>query len=156
MYLVAPITLHALESWPAIRRLSSIIGLIVAVTALVASSFAKKVWQLILTQGVLYAIGGSMLYSPTMFYLDEWFVKRKGLAFGIMWAGVGTVRFSSLLRLRRVSNSNITKVRSYLSLPPQLSPHNPRTRHHPPHLVRNPTRSLHAPDLLRQSSSTTK
>jgi hypothetical protein len=26
-----------------------------------------------------------------MFYLDEWFVKRKGLAFGIMWAGVGAV-----------------------------------------------------------------
>ncbi|CZR52230.1 related to monocarboxylate transporter 2 [Phialocephala subalpina] len=90
MYLFAPVTLYALESFPSIRRLSSIIGLAIAVMALIASSFATKVWLLILTQGVLYAIGGSLLYSPTMFYLDEWFVRKKGLAFGIMWAGVGT------------------------------------------------------------------
>lgn len=95
MYLFAPVTLYALESYPSIRRLSSIIGLAIAVTALIASSFATRVWQLILTQGVLYAIGGSLLYSPTMFYLDEWFVRKKGLAFGIMWAGVGTVRLPS-------------------------------------------------------------
>jgi dipeptide/tripeptide permease len=30
-----------------------------------------------------------MLYSPTIFYLDEWFIKRKDLAFSIMWAGTG-------------------------------------------------------------------
>jgi hypothetical protein len=29
------------------------------------------------------------LYSPTIFCLDKWFIKRKGLAFGIMWAGTG-------------------------------------------------------------------
>jgi hypothetical protein len=37
------------------------------------------------TQGVLYAIGGSIAYAPCVIYMDEWFVKRKGLAFGIMW-----------------------------------------------------------------------
>ncbi|ESZ90147.1 putative MFS monocarboxylate transporter [Sclerotinia borealis F-4128] len=57
---------------------------------LIAASFATQVWHLIVTQGVLYAIGGSLLYSPTMFYLDQWFVKRKGLALGVMWSGVGT------------------------------------------------------------------
>jgi hypothetical protein len=91
MYLIAPITLYVLEAWPSIRRLSSISGLAVVVTALVASSFSTRVWHLVLTQGCLYAIGGSFLYAPTMFYLDEWFILRKGLAFGIMWAGVGTV-----------------------------------------------------------------
>lgn len=95
MYLIAPISLYILDAWPSVRRLSSIFGLILVTTALVASSFATEVWQLILTQGILYATGGSFLYAPTMFYLDEWFVKKKGLAFGIMWAGVGTV---SLLR----------------------------------------------------------
>lgn len=91
MYLFAPISLYVLEAWPCIRRLSSVVGLIVATSALIASSFSTKVWHLILTQGVMYAIGGSLLYSPTMFYLDEWFVKKKGLAFGVMWAGVGAV-----------------------------------------------------------------
>lgn len=93
MYLFAPISLYVLEAWPCIRRLSSVLGLMVATSALIASSFSTKVWHLILTQGVLYAIGGSLLYSPTMFYLDEWFVKKKGLAFGVMWAGVGAVCF---------------------------------------------------------------
>jgi MFS family permease len=91
MYLWAPVTIYILESRPSIRRLSSIFGLVIVVSAMIASSFSTQVWHLILTQGVLYAIGGSFLYSPTMFYLDEWFVKKKGLAFGIMWAGVGTV-----------------------------------------------------------------
>jgi MFS family permease len=90
MYFFAPISLYALEAWPSIRRLSSILGLMITVSALLASSFATRVWHLILTQGMLYGIGGSLLYSPTMFYLDEWFIQRKGLAFGIMWAGTGT------------------------------------------------------------------
>lgn len=89
MYLFAPISLYILEAFPSIRRFSSIVGLVIATGALVASSFSTEVWHLIATQGVLYAIGGSLLYSPTMFYLDEWFVDKKGLAFGVMWAGVG-------------------------------------------------------------------
>ena len=91
MYLFAPISLYILEAFPPIRRFSSMVGLVIATGALVASSFSTQVWHLIATQGVLYAIGGSLLYSPTMFYLDEWFVDKKGLAFGVMWAGVGAV-----------------------------------------------------------------
>jgi hypothetical protein len=94
MDLIAPLTLYILEAWPSIRQLSSISGLVVVLIALVTSSFSTQVWHLILTQGCLYAIGGSFLYAPAMFYLDEWFILRKGLAFGIMWAGVGTVRLT--------------------------------------------------------------
>ncbi|TGO36680.1 hypothetical protein BHYA_0117g00030 [Botrytis hyacinthi] len=90
MYLFAPISLYVLEKFPPIRRLSSIVGLVIVLIALVAASFATEVWHLIATQGFLYAIGGSLLYSPTMFYLDQWFIKRKGLALGVMWSGVGT------------------------------------------------------------------
>ena len=53
--------------------------------ALVASSFSSHVAHLIITQGVLYAVGGTLLYCPTILYLDEWFIRRKGLAFGVMW-----------------------------------------------------------------------
>ena len=55
--------------------------------ALVISSFASRVWHLIATQGVLYAIGGTLLYTPTILFLDEWFIQKKGLAFGVMWVG---------------------------------------------------------------------
>ncbi|KAF7890736.1 uncharacterized protein EAF01_010545 [Botrytis porri] len=90
MYLFAPISLYVLETFPPIRRLSSVAGLVIVLIALVAASFATEVWHLIATQGFLYAVGGSLLYSPTMFYLDQWFVERKGLALGVMWSGVGT------------------------------------------------------------------
>ncbi|APA08673.1 hypothetical protein sscle_04g034430 [Sclerotinia sclerotiorum 1980 UF-70] len=90
MYLFAPISLYVLETFPPIRRPSSVVGLVIILIALVAASFATQIWHLIITQGVLYAIGGSLSYSPTMFYLDQWFVRRKGLALGVMWSGVGT------------------------------------------------------------------
>lgn len=53
------------------------------------SSICNTVLQLIVTQGVLYGVGGALAYSPVVTFVDEWFVKKKGLAFGIMWAGTG-------------------------------------------------------------------
>ncbi|KAF2098624.1 MFS general substrate transporter [Rhizodiscina lignyota] len=66
------------------------IGLATIILALVTSSFANQVWQLILTQGALYGIGGALHYFPAIIYVDEWFIQRKALAFGIMWAGTGS------------------------------------------------------------------
>lgn len=60
-------------------------GLIIMCLALGLSSLSKTVGQLIVTQGVFYAIGGALCYSPAITFMDEWFVKRKGVAFGIMW-----------------------------------------------------------------------
>lgn len=89
MYLGAPFSFALLQRFPLHRRHCAVVGLVIMIIALVASSFATRVSHLILTQGVLYAIGGSMLYTPTIIFLDEWFIARKGLAFGVMWAGTG-------------------------------------------------------------------
>ena len=89
MYLGAPFTFALLRRFPHHRRRFSVAGLVITSAALVSSSFATRVWHLILTQGVLYATGGSTLYFPTIVFLDEWFIRRKGLAYGIMWAGTG-------------------------------------------------------------------
>ena len=59
------------------------------IVALVAASFATQVVHLISTQGLLYGLGASLVYSPFTFYIDQWFVKRKGLAYGVFWAGTG-------------------------------------------------------------------
>jgi MFS family permease len=37
----------------------------------------------------MYAVGGLVAYFPAMSLITEWFVQRRGLAFGIMWAGTG-------------------------------------------------------------------
>ena len=58
MYLSAPFISSLLAAFPFYTRYFSYFGLGIIVVALVASSFATRVWHLILTQGVMYAIGG--------------------------------------------------------------------------------------------------
>jgi MFS family permease len=62
--------------------------------ALALSSFSQNTTHLILTQGILYAIGGSISYCPCLLYLDQWFARRKGLAYGVMWSGTGLAGFA--------------------------------------------------------------
>ena len=85
MYLGLPFVFLALQRWPKYRLYYAPSGLAITALALIISSFSTRVWQLILTQGVLYALGGMLLYAPTITFLDEWFVRRKGFAYGIMW-----------------------------------------------------------------------
>ncbi|KAJ4295312.1 hypothetical protein N0V90_007323 [Kalmusia sp. IMI 367209] len=84
---MSPFSFAILTRWPRLRRWCGPIGLVLAAVGFLSSSFAKTVWQLVVTQGVISALGCGLLFTPTTLYLDEWFVKRKGLAYGIMWAG---------------------------------------------------------------------
>ncbi|TVY35591.1 Leporins efflux protein, partial [Lachnellula occidentalis] len=90
MYLMMPLTFTLLTRYPHLRPYCGPAGLLITVASLVLSSYAKEVWQLIASQGVLCAIGSGLLFSPTTLYLDEWFISRKGMAYGCMWAGKAT------------------------------------------------------------------
>ena len=57
--------------------------------SLAMASFASNLTHLILSQGVGFGIGGCIAYSPSILFMSEWFDKRRGLAFGIVWAGSG-------------------------------------------------------------------
>lgn len=89
MYFMAPFISIAVQRWPRHRRHASCCGLVVTVLGLIAGSFCNSVNGLIGTQGVMYALGGLAVYFPAMALISEWFVQRRGLAFGIMWAGTG-------------------------------------------------------------------
>lgn len=88
-YFLAPVVIIMLQRWPSQRKNVSLVGLGIIAVALVAASFAEHVFHLIITQGALYGVGGAMMYNPFIFYLDEWFIERKELAYGIFWAGAG-------------------------------------------------------------------
>ena len=88
-YFLAPVVIIALQRWPRQRKNLSILGLVTLTVALIAASFATHTIHLVFTQGVLYGTGAAFLYNPFIFYLDEWFVERKGLAYGVFWAGTG-------------------------------------------------------------------
>ena len=90
MYLAAPVSYLMLRKFPRWRKRSSIIGFFILTASLIGASFANTVPELLITQGVLYGIGGSVNYFPVFTYLDEWFVARKSFAYGVVWAGGGT------------------------------------------------------------------
>ena len=86
LYLSAPITFALLTRYPFLRPWCGILGLLISVVGFLASSFTNTVGTLLATQGVIAAIGSGLLYSPTTLYLDEWFVEKKGVAYGIVLA----------------------------------------------------------------------
>lgn len=88
-YMISPLTFVLLQGFPTLKRWSSPFGFVIMCLALALSSFASNTTQLILTQGIAYGIGGNFAYSPLIIFMNEWFVHKRGLAFGTMWAGTG-------------------------------------------------------------------
>ncbi|KAI1032475.1 hypothetical protein LB503_012687 [Fusarium chuoi] len=87
MYLMMPFAFLILTRYPQLRHLCGPLGLAVTVASLTASAFVNTIAGLIATQGALYSIGCGLLFCPISHYMNEWFVERKGMALGVMWAG---------------------------------------------------------------------
>ncbi|KAG8855706.1 hypothetical protein FRB96_006750 [Tulasnella sp. 330] len=75
--------------YPRWRKRMPYIGLGLCTTGLVGAAFSTKPVHLIMTQGILYSLGGAILYFPVMLLLPEWFSARRGLAAGILFSGTG-------------------------------------------------------------------
>jgi cyanate permease len=96
MYMAGLILFPAYKIWPRLANRSKWAGLPIMAIALIAASFANNVNDLIVTQGVMFAVGGSIVYFPALVFLDEWFIERKGVAFGIMWASYLLIYFITI------------------------------------------------------------
>ncbi|GAA6064424.1 hypothetical protein JCM10212_001199 [Sporobolomyces blumeae] len=62
--------------------------------SMLAASWATSVWTLILLQGVLCGISGSILYAPVLLWLNSWWVDKRGLASGVVFSGTGLGGFA--------------------------------------------------------------
>ena len=71
-------------------RLVMELGVLMVASGLLLGTLVRQPWQLYLTLGVLVG-GGSvcMSYTGQSFYLPNWFVRRRGLALSVAFAGVG-------------------------------------------------------------------
>ncbi|GAA6012733.1 hypothetical protein JCM11491_002545 [Sporobolomyces phaffii] len=57
--------------------------------SMLAASWSTTIYQLVLLQGVVCGMTGAVLYAPVVMHLNSWFVERRGLASGIIFAGTG-------------------------------------------------------------------
>lgn len=73
------------------RRSAAVVGLIISGAGLVISASSTAVWHLLVTQGILCGLGSALVYSPTTLYLDEWFIRRKSYAYGVILASKNIV-----------------------------------------------------------------
>lgn len=88
-FLGAPLMTYFTEKFPKYRRQMIWAGWPLCVFSLLAGSFAQTMPALIATQGVMYSIGELILYLPLMSIINEWFIERRGLAYGIVTCSTG-------------------------------------------------------------------
>jgi MFS family permease len=89
MYLAAPFLYVIIHRYRTYRKMICLGGFVIMLASLVGASFAVTVSQLLVTQGLLFAVGGATLYFPVFNYVDEWFVEKRGIAYGALIAGDG-------------------------------------------------------------------
>jgi MFS family permease len=65
-------------------------GVLFVVAGLCLATLAREAWQFYVTLGMLIGIGGNLLgYGVQSVVLPSWFMRRRGLAIGIAFSGVG-------------------------------------------------------------------
>ncbi|BGP51061.1 hypothetical protein JCM10450v2_006987 [Rhodotorula kratochvilovae] len=79
----------AFRRYPEAVKPSLWVSMVASCGAMLLSSWATKVWQLIVLQGVICGSANAVLFAPVWLYLSEWWVARRGLAFGIVLSGIG-------------------------------------------------------------------
>ena len=89
LYLGGPITTPLVKRYRKYQPHMIWAGWVICTVSLVGASFAQSVPALIVSQGLFYGIGVLVLFYPALSMINEWFVERRGLAYGIQAAASG-------------------------------------------------------------------
>ncbi|OJD10735.1 hypothetical protein AJ78_08337 [Emergomyces pasteurianus Ep9510] len=89
VFLGTPFAAPLIRRFHAWRQAMVVAGSVICVLSLVWASFANSVPELIASQGALYGIGVLVVYAPLVSMLNEWFIERRGFAYGVVFAGGG-------------------------------------------------------------------
>ncbi|PMD38794.1 major facilitator superfamily protein [Hyaloscypha variabilis F] len=76
------------------------LGILCQTSGFITASFAHRIWQLYLSQGLLVGFGIGLTWIPSIAVLPQWFQKRRSMANGICSAGsgIGGLLFSFAVR----------------------------------------------------------
>ncbi|KAJ9626599.1 hypothetical protein H2203_004232 [Taxawa tesnikishii (nom. ined.)] len=73
------------QRWARFRRLVSLCGVALTALSYLLSSWSTNVSHVVVTQGVLASLGGTLIYSPTTLSLGEWWeTSNRAVAYGIV------------------------------------------------------------------------
>lgn len=89
VFLGAPVMTPISKRYRHWQRQMIVFGWTLCVLGLIGASFCNSVITLIITQGIVYGLGFLILYYPLLSMLNEWFDKRRGLAYGILFGAAG-------------------------------------------------------------------
>lgn len=78
-------------------KFTMFLGTVSVSGGLIAASFAKQFWQLVITQGIMIGTGVGLMYVTTVPVVSQWFQRRRSFAQGITagGTGIGGLIFSS-------------------------------------------------------------
>jgi MFS family permease len=88
-YLGAPIATPLIQRWSQYRVHMILVGWPLCILGLVLGSFANTSGTLLLTQGVMYGVGFIVFYYPILSMVDEFWIKRRGMAYGLLCSASG-------------------------------------------------------------------
>lgn len=88
-YLGAPLATPLIRRWSKYRTHMICVGWPLCILGLIAGSFANTLGTLLLTQGVMYGVGFIIFYYPILSMVDEFWVRRRGMAYGLLCSASG-------------------------------------------------------------------
>ncbi|KAI1115554.1 major facilitator superfamily domain-containing protein [Nemania sp. NC0429] len=88
-YLGAPVIMPFIQRYQRWRRRMIWVGWSICIAGLAAGSFASTLEVLILTQGVAYGIGFLIFSFPILTMVNEYWIARRGMAYGVLFSASG-------------------------------------------------------------------
>lgn len=87
-------------------RRTAVLGGILATTGMFCSSFATSFTHLYITYGLMFGIGASLAYTPSLVILGHYFSRRLGIVNGVVTAGSSVFTMIMSVSLKALSESN--------------------------------------------------
>ncbi|KEF61766.1 uncharacterized protein A1O9_03336 [Exophiala aquamarina CBS 119918] len=88
-YMGAPIIIPFLKRTGRYRVYMIWVGWSICILGILASSFARTLGAVIFTQGVMYGVGFTVFYYPIIRMVNEFWVARRGMAYGLLCSASG-------------------------------------------------------------------
>ncbi|KIW44200.1 uncharacterized protein PV06_05228 [Exophiala oligosperma] len=88
-YLGAPLIIPLVKRLGRYRMVIIWVGWSMCIVGVLASSFAETLPAIIFTQGVMYGVGFALFEYPIIGMVNEFWVARRGMAYGILCASSG-------------------------------------------------------------------